>query len=201
MLPVLGAGIREPDRIGLVAVAIAPALLAGPVLADRFGGRMDRVGALLVGTIGASFLLALVHGGGAAPLGQAAMLAFVVGAGVASAVPMLPGVVRTAIRIGGDIGFVALLVVALARFDELGSATLVATVALFGATVAAAAVVARIGGVHVRSALIGAGTRDPAAGTALAMAAGGASVVPLIWAVLLAALLGAFALENRRKSR
>lgn len=200
-VPFLAAGLREPDRIGLAAMAIAPALLAGPALAARMGGRMDRVGALLVGSIGLSFVLALVRGGPSAATAQGTMLAFVVGAGVTSALPMLPPVVRTAIRLLGDAAVVVLLAIAVARSDELGSATLIAVVALFGATVASAVVVARIGGVDLRSALLGAGTRDPAVGTALALAGAGATVVPVVWTVLLAALLGTVALVNRRKPR
>ena len=200
-LPSLAAGLREADRIGLTAVAIAPALLAGPVLAGWIGGRMDRIGALVIGSIGASFILALVRGAGAAATAQSAMLAFVVGAGVASALPMLPGFVRTAIRRVGDVAFLVLLASAVTRFDELGTATLIVTVVLFAATAATAVIVARVGGVDLRSAIVGGGTRDPAVATALALAAGGATVVPALWAVLVAALLGALAVANRRKPR
>ncbi|HEV2249051.1 MAG TPA: hypothetical protein VGT60_00895 [Candidatus Limnocylindria bacterium] len=200
-VPPLAAGLREPDRIGLAAVAIAPALLAGPALAGRIRGRMDRIGALLAGSIGLSFVIALVRGGGMAAAGQSAMLAFVVGAGITSALPNVPTTVRTAGRLLGDGAFAALLAIAVVRFDELGSATLAATVVLFAATVGTAAAVGRIGGLDLRSALAGAGTRDPAAATALALAGGGATVVPAVFAVLLALLLGALALPNTRKPR
>jgi hypothetical protein len=200
-VPPLATGLREPDRIGLAAVAIAPALLAGPALAGLTGGRMDRVGALLVGSIGLSFVLALMRGGGVAAAGQSAILAFVIGASVTSMVPMLPTPVRTAIRLLGDAAFLVSLAIALVRFDELGSGTLIATVGLFAVTAMTAVIVARIGGVDLRSAVVGAGTRDPAVATALALAGGGATVVPAVWAVLLAALLGSIALVNRRKPR
>jgi hypothetical protein len=197
VLPWLAGGVREPDRIGLASVALAPALLAGPSLAARLGGRMDRVGALLLGTIGLSFLLLLMR---ASPAAQTPMLAFIVGAGIVSAVPTLPAVIRTAIQRIGDLAFIALLAVAVARFDYVGSA-LFATAALFAVTIIAALLVARIGGIDPGSAVIGAGSRDPAVATALAVAAGGSTAVPLIWTVLLALALGSVALANRRKPR
>lgn len=201
VLPFVGAGVREPDRIGLTAVAIAPGLLAGQALAGRLGARMDRVGALLAGSIGVSFVLALVRGGGTASTAQTAMLAFVVSAGVTSGLPMLPGVVRTVARWLGDLGALVLIAIAALRSDEIGSATVIAALVLFGVTMLSATVVSRIGGVDLRSALVGAGTRDPAAATALAIGAGGATVVPALSALLLAVVLAAAAILNRRKPR
>jgi hypothetical protein len=201
LVPLLAQGVRAPDRVGLVAVALAPALLAGPTLAARIGTRMDRAGALLVGTIVAAFVLGLREGGAPASTAQAAAIAFVVGAGITSAVPMLPAAVRTAIQWLGELAFVAILAIAVARVDEIATPTVIATVAVVVATALIAATVARIGGVDPTSALLGAGTRDPAVAAAVTLAAGGATVVPVLAALLLTVLLAALAVVNRRKSR
>lgn len=199
VLPLIMSGVREPDRIGLAAVAIAPAWLAGQDLAGRAGARMDRVGALLAGSIGVSCILALVRGGAIAATAQTAMLAFVVGAGITSGLPMLPDRVRTVVRWLGTIGALVLIAMAVVRFDEIGSATFIAALVLFGVTTLTAALVSWIGGVDVRSALLSAGTRDPAAATALAIGAGGATVVPVLSVLPLALIFASLAILNRRK--
>lgn len=201
LAPLLAQGVRAPDRVGLIAVALAPALLSGPALAARLGGRMDRAGALLLGTVLAAVALGSREGGGVAATAQAAAIAFVVGAGIASALPMLPSGARTALGWLGEVAFIAILAAGVTRSDEIGSSTLVATTVLFVATILTAVVVARIGGVGLTSAILGAGTRDPAIAVAIALAASGSTVAPLAWAVLLTVLLTAMALANRRKSR
>ena len=195
--------LTDVDRAGLLAVAVAPALLSAPALAIAMGGRMDRAGALLVGTIAASFVLAVARAGAASGAMQNAMLAFVVGAGVTSIVPMLPDVARTATRRLGDVGFVILLGVAVAGGPSLDAAGAIAALALFGTTVGAAALLARATGTDVRSAIAGAGTRDPAVATAIAIALGGpgAAGIPIYSAALLLALGAVFVALNRRKAR
>ncbi|HEX9496242.1 MAG TPA: hypothetical protein VGA38_10830 [Candidatus Limnocylindria bacterium] len=200
LVPLLAQGIRVPDRAGLIAVALAPALLSGPALAARLGGRIDRAGALLLGTIVVAFALGLREGGGAASTVQAAAIAFVVGGGVTSAVPMLPAAARRGIQWLGELAFVAILAVGATRIDEIGP-SLFATAALFGATVLTAAIAARIGGVDLTSALLGAGTRDPAVAVAIALAAGGSTVVPVAYAALSIVFLTVVVLVNRRKPR
>ena len=199
VVTLLGPTLADPDRIGLAAVAIAPALLAAPALAEATGGRMDRSGALLVGTIGMWWILSLVRGSfGPA---QNAMLAFIVGAGITSAVPMLPEIVRRIVRRAGDVAFVVLAAIAVTAAGALDASNGGAAIALFVAVAGAAAIAARIGSVDVPSALAGAGSRDPAVATALAVAAGGSTAIPLASGVLLLALSAILALRNRRKPR
>ena len=203
LVALLGPSLSEADRAGLVGVAIAPALLSAPALATAMGGRMDRAGALLVGTIAAAFILSLTSGGAAGGAMQGAMLGFVVGAGAASMVPMLPSVVRTFVKRLGDVALVVLLVVAIAGGPSLGPTAALAALALFVTTIGAAALVGRIAGVDVRSAIAGAGTRDPGVATALAVtiAGPGAGGIPLYSAALLLVLGAAFVAVNRRKAR
>jgi hypothetical protein len=199
ILSLFGPPLGDADRIGLAAVAIAPALLAAPALAETIGGRMDRSGALLVGTIGMWWVLSLVRGTfGPA---QSAMLAFVVGAGITAAIPMLPEIVRVVVRRLGDVAFVLLVLVAASGAGRLDAANGLAAIALFIAVAGASAIAARIGGVDIPSALAGAGSRDPAVATAFAVAAGGSTAIPLYSGVLLLALSAALALWNRRKPR
>ncbi len=199
IVTVLGPTLSDADRIGLAAVANAPALLAAPSLAGAVGGRMDRAGALLVGTIGMWWILSLVRGGfGPA---QNAMLAFIVGAGITSAVPMLPEIVRTVVRRVGDAAFIALVAIAVTGAATFDATNGLAAIALFVAVVGAAVIAARIGGVDLASAIAGAGSRDPAVATALAVAAGGSTAIPLWSGILLLALSAILALRNRRKPR
>src|SRR5258708_17069161 len=119
LVPLLAQGIRVPDRAGLIAVALAPALLSGPALAARLGGRIDRAGALLLGTIVVAFALGLREGGGAASTVPAAAIAFVVGGGVTSAVPMLPAAARRGIQWLGGRAVVAVLAGGATRLDRI----------------------------------------------------------------------------------
>jgi len=160
---------------------------------------MDRSGALLVGTIGMWWILSLVRG--AFGPAQNAMFAFIVGAGITSAVPMLPEIVRTIVRRLGDVAFLVLAAVAVTGATGLDVTNGLVAFALFAAVVGAALVAARIGGVDVPSALAGAGSRDPAVATALAVAAGGSTAIPLSTGILLLALSATLALRNRRKPR
>jgi len=199
LVAVLGPSLADADRVGLVAVAIAPALVAAPSLAGAVGGRMDRAGALLVGTIAMWWILSLVRGSfGPA---QNAMLAFVVGAAITSAVPMLPEIVRTAVRRLGDAAFIVLAAIAVIGATAVDPVNVLAAVALFVAVVGAVVLAARIGGVDIPSALAGAGSRDPAVATALAVAAGGSTAIPLYSGILLLSLSAALVLRNRRKPR
>ncbi len=199
----LGPSLGDSERAGLLAVAVSPALLSASALATAIGGRMDRAGAFLVGSIAASFILVLTRAGAADGAMQSAMLAFVIGAGVTSVVPMLPELARTIVRWLGDLAFVALLAIAIAGGPALGPTAALAAVALVVVTAAVAAVVARIARVDMRSAIAGAGTRDPAVATALAVALAGpaAAAVPLYSAALLLVLGAMFVALNRRKAR
>jgi hypothetical protein len=201
VVALVGPSLSDADRLGLTAVAIAPALLVAPALAGAFGGRMDRAGALVVGSIGMWLVLTLPRGPSALNAAQGAMLPFIVGAGITSAIPMLPELVRTVVQRIGDAAFVVLLAIAAAGAGGLNAANGLAALGLFIAIGGAAAVVARIGGVDVTSALAGAGTRDPAVATGLTVGLGGSTAVPLCSAILLLAAAAVLALWNRRKAR
>jgi hypothetical protein len=203
LVPLVSPLLTEADRAGLLAVAIAPALLSAPALATAMGGRMDRAGALLAGTIGAAFVLSLVRGGAAGSAMQNGMLGFVLGAGVTSMLPMLPSAPRLVVRRLGDLAFIVLIGIGIVGAPAVGAATALAASALFAATVGAAVLVARIAGVDPRSAIAGAGTRDPAVAVAIAVtiAGPGAAGVPLCSAALLLALGAALVAGNRGKAR
>jgi len=116
---------------------------------------------------------------------------------------MLPSGARTAAQRLGDLGFVVLLGVAVLGGPSLDAAGAVAALVLFVATVGAALLLARLTRTDARSAIAGAGTRDPAVATALALALGGpgATGIPLYSAALLLVLGAALAAANRRKAR
>jgi hypothetical protein len=94
-----------------------------------------------------------------------------------------------------------LVAIALSGAGALNAANGLAALGLFLAIAACAAIVARIGGGDLASALAGAGSRDPAVATALAVAFGGSTAVPLYSGILLLAASAALALRNRRKAR
>lgn len=203
VLPVLGPALGAADRAGLLAVAIAPALLAAPALATAMGGRMDRAGALLAGTIAASFVLIPTRAGAAGSAVQGAMFAFVAGATAISVIPMLPATVRTAVQRIGDAAFVLLLGVGIAGGPSLGPTSALAALAIFAVTVGVASLAARVAGIEPRSAIAGAGTRDPAVAVALAVTLGGpgAAGIPLYTAALVLLLGAVIVAANRRKAR
>jgi hypothetical protein len=201
VVALVGPALSDADRLGLTAVAIAPALLTAPALAGAIGGRMDRAGALVVGSIGMWLVLTLPRGPSALSAAQGAMLPFILGAGVTSVVPMLPELVRTVVQRIGDAAFVVLIAIAASGAGGLNAANGLAALALFVAIGITAAAVARIGGVDLASGLAGAGTRDPAVATALAVALGGSTAVPLYAAILLLAASAVLVVRNRRKAR
>jgi len=162
---------------------------------------MDRAGALLVGSIGAWLVLTLAHGAAAAGAAQSAMLPFFIGAGITSVVPMLPDVVRSAMQRLGDVAFLALAAVAVSGAGGLNPLNGIAALALFVAISGTAVIAARIGGVGLGSAFAGAGSRDPAVATAVTVALGGATAIPLYSGILLLAVSAVLALRNRRKAR
>jgi hypothetical protein len=201
VVALIGPALPDADRLGLAAVAFAPALLTGPALAAAIGGRMDRTGALVVGSIGMWLGLTLTRGPAAAAAAQGAMLPFILGAGVTSVVPMLPELVRTIAQRIGDAAFVVLIAIAVSGAGGLNAPNGLAALALFAAVGASAVIVARIGGVDLGSALAGAGSRDPAVATGLAVALGGSVAIPLYCGILLLAGSAVLALRNRRKPR
>jgi hypothetical protein len=174
-------------------LALGPAPVIAPRLARFVAAREETVGALLTGTIVISFPLLLTAIPGLAPQVNIALFAFVVGAALASAVPLFRDLILPIVdgaryvalaTIAGGAGLAALAVV------DPHSVGVAALVLLVGA--AAAAMGAALFGGDAGAAALGAGTRDPAVAAGLAIASGlaGAAAVPLAYAALLALGLG-----------
>jgi hypothetical protein len=177
----------------VVILALGPAPLVGPTLARLVGAREETVAALLTGTIVLSFPLLLAAVPGMGPDVNVALVAFVIGAALAGAVPVLRDSI---LPIFDGARLVALAVI-------LGAAALVAVTFVDPRAVGLAALVLVVGAVSAAvgamlfggdglAAAIGAGTRDPAVAAGLAIASGlaGAAAVPLAYAALLALSLG-----------
>ena len=174
-------------------LALAPSPLIGPALARIVGAREETVGALLTGTIVLSFPLLLAAIPGLAANVNISLFAFVIGAALASAVPMFRD---TVLPIVDGARYVALAIilggaaVAALSFIDARAVGIAALVLLVG-TVSAAVGAILFGGDGLAAA-IGAGTRDPAVTAGLAITSGlaGGAAVPLAYAALLALSLG-----------
>ncbi|GAC1695055.1 MAG: hypothetical protein NVS9B6_00080 [Candidatus Limnocylindrales bacterium] len=203
-----GPFLDPVTAMGLLALASAPAALALATRAGAVGGRRDTAGAFLLGTV-VVWLVLVVTG---APGGSAALpgiQAFALAAGVAAGLPKVRDAVLAPIGWIGDAALLVLLGAGLAAAQQsaavtLGSAFvdlgLAAGVLVLGTSVAAVA--ARIARRDQPSALIGSGTRD--AGVAIAMSVavgGGATMVALAYAGLLALALLAFAGVRKLRER
>src|SRR5256886_6574451 len=189
--------------LGLVAVivgdpvvailALSPAPLIGSALARFVGARAETVGALLTGTIVLSFPLLLAAIPGLGTQVNVALFAFVIGAALAGAVPIMRDAILPVVdgarylALAIILGAAALAAVSLIDLRAVGVAVLVLVVG--GASAAFGAVLFRGDGI---AAAIGAGTRDPAVTAGLAIASGlaGAGAVAIAYAALLALSLG-----------
>ena len=189
--------------LGLVAVivgdpvvailALSPSPLIGPALARIVGAREETVGALLTGTIVLSFPLLLAAIPGLGPNVNIGLFAFVIGAALASAVPLFRDLVLPIVDGARYVALAIILgaagVAALSFVDPraVGVAALVLLVGTLSAAIGA--LLFRGDGI---AAAIGAGLRDPAVAAALAISAGfaGAAAVPLAYAALVALSLG-----------
>jgi hypothetical protein len=174
-------------------LALSPSPLIGPALARFLGAREETVGALLTGTIVLSFPLLLAAIPGIGPHVNVALFAFVIGAALASAVPLFRDLI---LPIVDGARYVALAII-------LGGAGIAAISFVDPRAVGVAALVLLVGGVSAAigallfggdglAAAIGAGTRDPAVAAGLAIVSGlaGGAAVPLAYAALLALSLG-----------
>jgi hypothetical protein len=199
----LGPLLSVDARIGLRALAVMPGLLFAPLLARSIGGRADRAGALVAGTMVVAFALNAVGGAGAFGQLQNGFLAFVIGAAVVATIPMLPATARMLGEIAGYVAFGSLAVVnvvsSVQDFDPLAFA---AGAVLFASIAGTAAVAARLMGVEPASALAGSGSRDVAVATGLAVGAGGpgAAVAPQGFGILLL-VVSVILARNRGKAR
>ena len=179
----------------IVAIlALAPAPLVGPALARFVGAREETVGALLTGTIVLSFPLLLTSIPGLAAEVNIALFAFILGAALASTVPMFRDLILPIVDGARYVALViiggAAAVVALSLVDPR-AVGVAALMLLVGA--ATAAIGAALFGGDAMAAALGAGTRDPAVAAGLAIASGlaGGAAVALAYAALLALGLGA----------
>jgi hypothetical protein len=174
-------------------LALAPSPLIGPALARFVGAREETVGALLTGTVVLSFPLLLAAIPGLGPNVNVGLFAFVIGAALASAVPIFRDMV---LPIVDGARYVALAII-------LGGAGVVAVSFVDPRAVGVAALVLLVGSVSAAigamlfrgdgvAAAIGGGMRDPAVAAGLAIVSGlaGAAAVPLAYAALLALSLG-----------
>jgi hypothetical protein len=200
----LGPSLDPDGRVGLRALAVVPGLLFAPFFARVIGGRVDRSGALLAGTIAVAFLLNALAGPGTFGELQNGFLAFVVGAAVVATVPMLPAAVRMLGEVAGYGAFGALAVanvVSTAQgFDPLAFA---AGTLMFVAAAVTAAITARLLRVEVTSALAASGSRDFGVATGLAIGAGGpgAAAAPQGFGIALLVVAVILVARNRRKAR
>ena len=200
----LGPLLSADGQIGLRALAVMPGLLFAPLLARSIGGRADRAGAQVAGTVVVAFALNALGGAVAFAQLQNGFLAFVIGAAVVATVPMLPTAAR---RLGEIAGYVAFGILAIVNvvssaqdFDPLAFA---AGAVLFVAIAGTAFVAARFMGVDPASALAGSGSRDFGAATGIAVSAGGpgAAAAPEGFGIVLLIVAAILVLRNRRKAR
>jgi hypothetical protein len=191
----LAIGALAPGlAAGALVLAIAPAELAAPALARLLGGRMENAAAVVTGTLVVSFALLLTMFGAAASAAttNTALFAFVAGAAVAGAVPLLRDAVLPLIRAASALALAILVVAALVEgAPALRPETAIAALALLGVGSLAAAIVAAVFGGEPRAIMLGGGTRDFAVAATLAVRAGGdaAAAVPLAYGALLFAAL------------
>ena len=188
---ILGTAVDAPTRLGLLALAVAPAELAAPGIARAIGARIDTAGAYLAGTVVVSFALTFAFLGPSAPLAigaaRDAAFAFLIGMTFGGALPTIRDRILTPLRRAGDLALLVLVAVAIAGAAAhiSGQSVALALLMLAGgatATVAAAA----LGGGDRWSALPGAGTRDFAvAATIVGSATPAAAAVPLVYGGLL----------------
>jgi hypothetical protein len=194
-LPYAGLGVVAVivgDPV-VAILALGPSPLVGPALARLVRAREETVGALLTGTIVLSFPLLLAAIPGLAPNVNISLFAFVMGAAVASAVPLFRDLILPIVDGARYVSLAAILgaaaIVAIYLLDP--RAVGVAALVLFVGTVSAAlgAMLFRGDGL---AAAMGAGLRDPAVAAGLALTSGlaGAAAVPLAYAALIALGLG-----------
>jgi hypothetical protein len=174
-------------------LALSPSPLIGSTLARFVAARAETVGALLTGTVVLSFPLLMAAIPGLAPKMNVALFAFVIGTALAGSLPTVRDVVLPVVDGARYVAFVVILGaagLAALSFVDPRAVGLAALVLFVGAIIAA--IGAMLFGGNALAAAIGAGTRDPAVATALAISAGlaGAGAVPLAYAGLLALGLG-----------
>ena len=182
--------VRDPVAAML---ALGPAPLVGPAVARFVRAREETVGALVTGTIVVSFPLLITAIPSLGPSVNVALFAFVIGAALASSVPLFRDAILPIVDGARYVALAAILgataVTALAFVDPRSVG--VAALMLLVGSVSAAIGAILFGGDGIGAA-VGAGTRDPAVTAAFAISAGlaGGAAVPLAYAALLVLSLG-----------
>jgi hypothetical protein len=190
---------RVDERVsaGALALAVVPAPFLGPGIVGRMRGRADLAGALVLGTVMVSLLLAGSRGALLSGALFTATEAYALPAMFGNALPTLRDRLLAPLRWLGwtAAGVVLLGAIALTVID---GATVVVALALFVVGVGASALVALAQGRDIAAAIGGAGLRDPVLAVALAtITAGPAGTgVPLVYAVFCVGL-AALALRGR----
>ncbi len=191
--------LEAANAAGLVALALAPgALLASAVVSAAGGRRSDMAGALLLGTLIASFVL-LVSRPDASTLALTGAQAFVLASLAAGAMPQFRDRALVALRWAGYVAGFAVVALAVAGGSKIDATTVIAALAAVAVTLAVAAAAALALRRDVLSAVAAAGTRDPIVAIAVAWATGGpaATGVPVVSAAILGIVAGALIIRRR----
>lgn len=191
--------LESATATGLVALVLAPGALLAPALVNAAGGRRaDMAGALLLGTVAASFVLVVTRPA-SSTLAITAAQAFVVASLAAGAMPQIRDRILTPLRWAGYGAALAVVVLALAGGPAIGASTVIVAVVAVAVTLAVAGLAALALRRDVLSAVAGAGTRDPIAAIGIAWATGGsdATAVPLVSAAILGIVAAAPIVRRR----
>ena len=176
--------VDEHVSTGALAIAVVPAPFIAPGIVGRMRGRADLAGALVLGTVVVSFVLA----GGRSALASAALFtateAYALSAMFGNALPTVRDVLLVPLRWIGFAAAAAVLLVSALAAPAIDGVTIVIALALLGLGTGAAAVVAMVTGRDVLAAIAGGGLRDPVLAAALitVTAGSGSAGVPLVYA-------------------
>ena len=184
---------------GLIALVLAPGALLAPAVVNAAGGRRaDMAGALLLGTVIASFVLVVTRPG-AATFALTAAQVFAVASVVAGALPTVRDRILVPLRWAGHAAGASVLLLAATSGPRVDAATAAVALAAVALLLVIAGAAARVLRRDLFSALAATGTRDPIVATALAWSITGADAtgVPLASAVILG--IAATALVIRRR--
>jgi hypothetical protein len=177
---------------GAIALAIVPAPLVAPGVISRMRGRADLAGALVLGTVLVSLLIVGSRGSLAAGALFTATEAYALAAMFGNAVPTVRDLALLPLRVIGWVAFAFVLLDGALAGPLIEEQTVAAAVLLLIAGTVGAGAVARITGRDVRSAIAGAGLRDPALAVAIATitAGPGSTGVALVYAAFCLVLAG-----------
>ncbi len=196
---VASESLEAATAAGLVALALAPGALLAPAIVTAAGGRRaDMAGALLLGTVIASFVL-LVTRPGSSAVALTGAQAFVVASLAAGAMLRVRDRALVPLRWAGYVAGFGVVGLAVAGGPMIDASTVIVALAAVGVTLAVAAAAALALRRDVFSAVAAAGTRDPVVAIAVAWATGGpaATGVPIVSAAILGIAAGALIIGRR----